>query len=76
MLDKDYLEYHFFYKRIRAKICILAITHALITDAENPVISTIITRNIRLIAFILRFETFNLFRLYVIPISTIPNMCA
>lgn len=76
MQNKDYLRYHFSYVLGREKICILAIMQALITDGENPVITATNISEKMLIAPILRFETFNLFKLYVSPISIIPNVCA
>ena len=53
---------------IRDKIFNAAINAALTTDGVNPVINTNRIKNIALITFILRFETFNFEKHKVMPI--------
>ena len=61
--------YRFFYVSFRDRIFNPAIRDALTTDGVNPVTNTNMIKNIVLIAFILRFETFNVENRIVIPMS-------
>lgn len=68
--------YHFFDKKFRDKRITIDIVHALTTDGANPVSAIKKIKNMAVISFIFRFETFIRLSKVVSPIITKPHMSA